>query len=243
MLAAMSEGLRASSVSRTAWRVLTFQASAEELRALDRRHLALGLAATWIVGIGRTWDDPTAPLLRRTGIGSLAYVVFLALVLWAVAAPLQRSRAHRLRLARVLTFVTLTAPPAALYAIPVERFTSIDAAIRMNLAFLALVAGWRVALLFSFLRRGAGLSPLAMITAALLPLAAIVLALVRLGHADHVMQIMGGLRERHAEEGVATALFLLSALSIVATPVLALAWIGLAIHAHRARRSATAPTT
>ncbi|MDQ3036229.1 MAG: hypothetical protein M3Y87_27760 [Myxococcota bacterium] len=222
-------------VVRTALRVLTFRASGEELRALDRRHLALGLAATWIVGIGRTWDDPTAPLLRRTGIGSLAYVVFLALVLFAVAAPLQRSREHRLTLERVLTFVTLTAPPAALYAIPVERFVSIDTAIRMNLAFLAVVAGWRVALLFSFLLRGAALSPLATLTAALLPLAAIVLALVRLGHADHVMQIMGGLRERHPEEGVSTVLFLLSALSIVAAPVLALTWIALAVQAHRAR--------
>jgi hypothetical protein len=226
------------SVAATALRVLTFRATAEELRALDRRHLALGLAATWIVGIGRTWDDPTAPLLRRTGIGSLAYVVFLACVLFAIAAPLQRSREHRLSLERVLTFVTLTAPPAALYAIPVERFTTIEVAIRTNLWFLAIVAGWRVALLLWFLRRGAALSPGAVVTAALLPLAAIVLALTRLGYADAVMQVMGGLRERTAEDGVAQVIFLLTALAIFATPVLAIAWAVLAVTAYRARNAA-----
>lgn len=219
----------------TAIRVLTFRSSAEELHALDRRHLALGIAATWIVGIGRTWDDPTVSLVRRTGIGSLAYVAFLACVLWAVAAPLQRTRERRLTLERVLAFVTLTAPPAALYAIPVERFTSIQSAIELNLAFLAIVAGWRVALLLWFLRRGVGLSIGATITAALLPLAAIVLALVRTGHADHVISIMGGLRERQPDEAVGTVLHLLSILAVVASPVLAIGWLVLAYRAHRAR--------
>lgn len=38
---------------RVALRVLCFEATREELLSLDRRHLALGLAATWLVGMGR----------------------------------------------------------------------------------------------------------------------------------------------------------------------------------------------
>lgn len=59
-----------SDVLGTALRVLTFRASAEELHAEGRRHLAPGVAATWIVGIGRAWDDPTAssPVLAMTWI-------------------------------------------------------------------------------------------------------------------------------------------------------------------------------
>ena len=50
---------------RTMARVLFFRASREELLDLDRRHLALGLLATWLVGIGRYWDSPRARLYQR----------------------------------------------------------------------------------------------------------------------------------------------------------------------------------
>jgi|GEM_PF-4987218 len=45
-----------------------------------------------------------------------------------------------------LAFVTLTAPPALLYAIPVERFMTPSAASVTNAWFLAVVAAWRVGL-------------------------------------------------------------------------------------------------
>ena len=45
-----------------------------------------------------------------------------------------------------LAFVTLTAPPALLYAIPVERFMTPSAASVTNVWFLAVVAAWRVGL-------------------------------------------------------------------------------------------------
>jgi hypothetical protein len=60
-----------------------------------------------------------------------------------------RSPAHvslEPRYERVLTFVTLTAPPALLYAIPVERFMALQDAQITNFWFLAIVALWRVAL-------------------------------------------------------------------------------------------------
>jgi hypothetical protein len=54
---------------RTTFRILTFRASRQELEDLDRRHLCFGLARTWIVGIGRWWDDPGARLLQHLGLG------------------------------------------------------------------------------------------------------------------------------------------------------------------------------
>ena|SRR5437867_1523572 len=61
----------------TALRVLTFRASSDELRALNRRHLAVGLFSTWLVGIGRWWEDPRVGLLQHLGIGSVIYVFAL----------------------------------------------------------------------------------------------------------------------------------------------------------------------
>jgi len=52
-------------------RMLTFRASSDELHALDRRHLALGLLLRWLVGMGRWWEDPRAGLLQHLGIGSI----------------------------------------------------------------------------------------------------------------------------------------------------------------------------
>ena len=63
----------------TQLRVLTFRISREELLKLNRRHLAWGLAWTWIVGIGRWWDDPGARLLQHLGLGSVIYIFVLSL--------------------------------------------------------------------------------------------------------------------------------------------------------------------
>ncbi|MCZ7678969.1 MAG: hypothetical protein M5U28_09535 [Sandaracinaceae bacterium] len=114
-----------SPVLRVALRVLTLQVTREELLGLDRRHLTLGLGVTWLVGIGRWWDDPGANLLQHLGLGSLAYVVALSLLLFGVLRPVAGAD---VTLSRVLTFVTLTAAPGLLYAIPVERFTALEVA-------------------------------------------------------------------------------------------------------------------
>ncbi|MBK6848494.1 MAG: hypothetical protein IPG96_13525 [Proteobacteria bacterium] len=84
---------------------------------------------------------------------------------------------------RLLAFITLVAPPAALYAIPVERFVSLGAARSINGWFLAVVAAWRVGLLF-FTWAGRRLSPLKVAVAGLLPLTAITTTLfaLNLGH-------------------------------------------------------------
>jgi hypothetical protein len=62
----------------TLFRLLTFRASRDELRQFNYRHLALGLMLTWLVGMGRWWEDPHASLLQHLGIGSVVYIFLLA---------------------------------------------------------------------------------------------------------------------------------------------------------------------
>src|SRR5947207_1870035 len=109
----------------TVWRLLTFQASRDELTHLNRRHLVVGMLCTWIVGVGRYWDNPRVQLLQRLGIGSIIYVFIFAFILWVVLHPLRPKRCSYFR---ILIFISLVSPPAILYAIPVEHFFSLDTA-------------------------------------------------------------------------------------------------------------------
>lgn len=216
-------------------RLLTLRETREELRDIGRRHLALGLALTWLAGIGRHWDDPRAVLSQRLGVGSVAYVFVLAAVVWAVVAPL---RPPDWTYRRVLTFVTLTAPPAFLYAIPVERWMSTSTAATVNVWFLAVVALWRVVLLFRYLRVFAELGPLRIAVVGLLPLSVIVSALTALNLQHVVFRIMGGLRddERSPHDGAYGVLVLLTFLALYAALPLLVAYGAIVVRAVLARR-------
>jgi uncharacterized membrane protein len=176
---------------KTLFRLLVFRASREELIRLDGRHLALGLAMTWLAGVGRYWDAPKASLFDRLGLGSVAYVFGLSLFLWLVLAPLRPKNWNPLAL---LTFVTLTAPLAFIYAIPVEKFFAPDIAAKINMGFLGLVATWRVALLGFYLRRACEMGYFSMIVGTLFPLSLIVTALHVNNLALGVFNFMGGIR-------------------------------------------------
>lgn len=208
-------------------RLLTFRLSKEEFSQFDSRHLAFGLFCTWLVGIGRWWDDPGANMLQHLGLGSVIYVFVLAFILLLIAAPLNP---ENWTYKRILTFVTLTSPPAMLYAIPVERFTELSTARSVNVWFLATVAAWRLALLLFFFKRIAGLSTLASIVVTLLPIMAIVVTLTALNLERAVFDIMGGLRDTGTANdeayGVLLALTMLSIFLIV--PVL-LCYLGVII--------------
>src|SRR6185503_738699 len=95
----------------------------------------------------------------------------------------------------VLLFLTLTSPPALLYAIPVEKFMTLPNARTANVWFLALVALWRVALLIRFLLRTGGLSWGATIVATLLPITVIIFVIASLNLEHVVFSLMGGLRD------------------------------------------------
>jgi hypothetical protein len=215
------------------WRFLTFRSMSPAIRDHWRAFLIFGLTFTWLAGVGRYWDNPRAHLWQHLGLGSLAYVFVLALIIWALIAPLKpRNWSYR----NVLLFITLTAPPAVLYAIPVERFMASEGAVRANIWFLAVVASWRVALYAAFLKRAAGLSVGATIVATLLPLTIIVVALTALNLEHVVFSIMGGLREdeKSVNDGAYSIVVLLSLLSVTLAPLVVIAY---AILVYRARLS------
>lgn len=225
-------------VVNDALRVLTFRSPSQALDQHWPAYLAFGMAFTWIAGVGRYWDNPRAELWQYFGLGSVAYVFCLALLLWLLLLPL---KPRRWSYKRVLLFLTLTSPPALLYAIPVERFMSLEAAQSTNAWFLAVVAVWRVALLMWFLRRLAGLSLGAIIVATLLPLVLIVVALAALNLEHVAFDLMSGIQpeQRSANDLSYDIVTTLAYLSVFASPILFLTYISLVVLA--AQRAANEP--
>lgn len=182
-------------------------------------YLAFGIGVTWLAGIGRYWDNPRADLWQYLGLGSVAYIFVLAFILWVMIMPLKPANwSYR----NVLLFVSLTALPALLYAIPVERFMSLDSAQQANVWFLAVVALWRVALLVIYLHRVARLPVESVIVATLLPLTLIVTALTMLNLEHVVFNIMAGLSEHEpsANDSAYLILMLITWISVLLSPLL-----------------------
>jgi len=213
----------------TAFRLLTFRSTPDELRALKYRELAFGLGCTWLVGMVRWWEDPKASLLQHLGLGSVAYVFILAFFLWLVLWPLTPLHWSLLN---VLIFVTLTSPPAILYAIPVRHGLALQTAQAVRLWLLAVVAGWRVALLVFYLRRGAGLAGFRWILAALFPLLLIVFVLTVLNLERVVFDFMGGIRAsgRSVNDTAYGVLFLIAMISTLAFLPLLACYLVLSVH-------------
>lgn len=214
---------------RDAWRLLSFRRMGPGVRMHANTYLGFGLAVTWLAGIGRYWDNPRAELWQLAGLGSVAYVFSLALLLWLLILPL---RPRRWSYRNVLLFVCLTSPPALLYAIPVERFMSGEAALATNAWFLGVVASWRVALLLVFLKRDAGLKAWEAIVACLLPLALIVVALALLNLEHVVFNLMSGIRaeDQSANDAAYMIVVVLSYFSFLASPLLVIAYLWVLFH-------------
>lgn len=224
-----------SNIFRTVARLLTFRLTQKEFLELGARHLVFGLVCAWLVGMGRYWDDPGAHLLQRLGVGSVIYVFALSLFLWLLIWPL---RPQNWSYRNLLIFVSLVAPPAILYAIPVERWFTLSAATNFNILFLGVVAAWRVALLVFYLRRYACLRPLAVGVAAFLPLTVIVVTLTVLNLERAVFEVMAGIgRKPTANDGAYAVLFLLSALSFFAFLPLLMVYVALIVVALRKKRA------
>lgn len=216
------------------FRLLTFRPVSSAVPTHWPAFLAFGLFFTWLAGVGRYWDNPRAYLWQQLGLGSLVYVFVLALIIWVMLLALRpKNWSYR----NVLLFVALTSPPAVLYAIPVERFTTAQRAVSANICFLAIVASWRVAMYAVFLRRTAGLNAGAVIVGTLLPIAVIVVTLSFLNLEHVVFAIMGGLRpeDRSANDGAYVVVIWLSILSVLLSPVLAISY---AVLVYRSWRNA-----
>jgi hypothetical protein len=211
-------------------RFLTFRRVSPAVRESWVAFLMFGLVMSWLAGVGRYWDNPRAHVWQHLGLGSVVYVFVLALVLWALIAPL---RPQHWTYKNVLLFVTMTSPPALIYAIPVEKFMSLDAAQSTNATFLAVVSVWRVALYAAFLRGAGKLGRGAAVVATLLPLVLIVVALAVLNLEHVVFDMMGGMRpeQRSANDAAYDIVLMLSILSVYAAPVLFMAYIVLALRA------------
>jgi hypothetical protein len=208
---------------REEFRLLTFRPVSSAVAAHWREFLLFGLLFTCLAGIGRYWDNPRAHLWQYMGLGSLIYVFVLAFVIWAMLIALKpKNWSYR----NVLLFVTLTSPPAILYAIPVERFMSREAAVSANVWFLAIVAIWRLGLYAVFLRRTARLSVGAVIVGTLFPITIIIVALAILNLEHVVFNLMSGIREdeRSVNDGAYGFVLTLSLFSILLAPILAIAY-------------------
>jgi hypothetical protein len=201
---------------KDAFNLLTFRITREAMLNFSLYHLIFGLVCTWLVGIGRYWDNPRVGILQHLGIGSVVYIFALSLFLWLLIYPLKPKDWTYFR---VLTFVSLVSPPAVLYSIPVELFTDIPTANTINAWFLLIVSVWRVALLLFFLRRFAELKWLPTIAAAILPLNIIVVGLVFLNLEKVVFNIMGGMDNSSPNQTAYEILFLISMLSIIIFPL------------------------
>jgi len=212
-----------SELLRQEWRFLTFRKTRIDLSRHQGIYLTFAIIATWLAGVGRYWDHPHAHWWQYAGLGSIAYIAVLSLLLWLLALPLRPKNWNYLT---VLIFVGLTAPPAWLYAIPVERFMSLELTMTVNMLFLLAVAIWRVALYSVFLRRSAGLSGLAWATALFLPLALIVAVLAMLNLEQAVFEIMGGLdTEPTSSDKAYFVVIALTIVSFVAAPVFLVGYI------------------
>jgi hypothetical protein len=212
-------------------RLLTFRANASDYGSLERRHLALGLVLTWLVGFGRYWDNPRVELLQKAGLGSLIYVVVLSGLLWIIGVGLKPERWSYFNL---LTFVTLTAVPGLLYAIPVEQFLTAEMARTVNLVFLTVVAGWRVALYGHYLKRYAELSPAALAIQLIFPLTLIVTALAALNLEQAVFDVMGGVRETTPADTAYAVIVGMTFFSVILFPLLLIAYVVAAVRRRRA---------
>ncbi|HEX5966440.1 MAG TPA: hypothetical protein VFY51_10940 [Pyrinomonadaceae bacterium] len=215
------------------WRFLTFRPMSQAIRTHWRAYFVFGLIFTWLAGIGRYWDNPRAGLWQYAGLGSVAYVFVLALFIWLLLAPL---RPKNWSYQNVLLFLTLTAPPAVLYAIPVEKFMSLENARTANAWFLGLIAAWRVALLVVFLRRTGGLSRAATAVATLLPITIIVFVLALLNLEHVVFDFMGGRRseQRTANDAAYGVVWVMAVYSFLASPVLLIIYL---VFVYRAQTS------
>jgi len=208
------------SVARVQARILSLTFTRGDLQALGRRHLLYGLLVVWAVGLGRYWDHPDPYLVQALGLGSLAVLVALAGFLYLALLPL---RPARWSFVHLLTFLSLTALPALLYAIPVERGIDLASARVVNAWFLGVVAVWRVGMLARYLSVWTGLSGPVLAAALLLPLALVVVALTLLNLEQAVFNVMAGLREDGTPGDVAyLVLFLITGTSFAVSPVLAL---------------------
>jgi len=217
------------SLFKTLIKLLTFKLTREEMLTFNKRHFFLGLVGTWLVGMGRYWDDTGANWMQHLGLGSVIYIFVLALFIWLILLPF---KIHNWSYFIVVTFIGLTSFPAIFYAIPVEKFLSIETSNTINVWFLAIVAAWRLALLYYFLKHFTKLSKGNIITVTLVPICVIISVLTMLNLHRVVFNIMGGMKNPTPHDSSYFVLMLLTGLSLILSIPLLIAY-GVGIYNRR----------
>ncbi len=199
-------------IFKTIIRLLSFRLTREEMLNFSTKHFIVGLIGTWVVGMGRYWDDSGAKLLQHLGLGSVIYIFALALFIWLIVKPFLVKDWNYFT---VLTFISLTSFPAIFYAIPVERFVDIGTANTINVWFLAIVALWRLILLFYFIKTFTRLSILNIITITLMPICLIIVVLTLLNLHRVVFDVMSGIRNPGPHDSAYLVLLFLTQISML----------------------------
>ena len=215
--------------AQTIKQLLIFRLNREEMLSFKQKHFLIGLAGTWFVGIGRYWDDPGASLLQHLGLGSVIYIFVLALFIWLIVKPFA---IEGWTYFRVVTFIGLTSFPAIFYAIPVERFFSSATANAINVWFLAMVASWRLGLLFYFLKHFTRLKIWNILVITLMPICLIIASLTALNLHRVVFNIMGGVTNPTPHDAAYTVLLILTGLSVILVGPLLVGY-GVAVYLRR----------
>jgi hypothetical protein len=207
---------------KTIGRLLILRITREEILQFNWKYFIVGLIGTWIVGIGRYWDDEGATTLQHFGLGSVIYIFLLALFIWLIIKPFLIAKWSYFT---VLTFISLTSFPAIFYAIPVERFYSLDTANSMNVWFLAIVAVWRLCMLYYFLKVFTRLSVNNIIIVTLMPICLIITTLTILNLHRVVFDMMGGRRNTTPHDDAYGVLVFLTGISAILTLPLLIAYV------------------
>jgi hypothetical protein len=190
-------------------RILSLQFSQTDIFSLDKRYFIVGLVSTWLVGMGRYWDNPRANLGQHLGVGSVIYIFVLSAFIWLIVLPFKLKNWSYFRL---LTYISLCSIPAILYAIPVEKFMPLATAKSVNAWFLGIVALWRILLLFRFLKMYDDLKNDEILTCVLLPIVLIINGLAYLNLEHVVFNIMSGNDAKSAND---TSYFIVLVLTII----------------------------
>lgn len=193
-------------------KIIFFRFTKKEIHSFTQKHLIIGLTGTWLAGIGRYWDHPDAELLQYAGLGSVIYIFILAMLIYLIVLPYKLKEWDYFK---VLTFISLTSFPAILYAIPVEQFMSMNYAASINAWFLGIVAFWRLALLFRFLKVFDNLKWHNVSFIALFPMCLLIVTLTILNLEKAVFNIMGGLRQTTGREKAYDVLLSLTFFSMI----------------------------
>lgn len=216
-------------ILRTQFAFLAFRPIQISLQQDFWRWFIFVFFSTWVAGIGRYWDHPTAEYWQYLGVGSIVYIFCLSLLLFLIVWPLRPSNwTYR----GVLVFVGLTSLPALLYAIPVERVVDLKTAQSINAWFLGVVAVWRVALLIRYLITSAKLHWFIVVTVSVLLLSGIVVTLTLLNLEHVVFDLMAGIREENASPNDSAYLIVLGLafFSLWAFPVALILYLGAVVH-------------